>query len=219
MTRSERPHTRRTAALAPAALAVAALASGCSAQRGLERAAMDASDQIAALEIEVQDKVEAETEFYDRNLAAMKQAIADSRSLRLRRRIQADAASFAAAKAGQPVTNADLVQLAQGSMSQWQQTEAALDQALSQSEASMTANRKDLQSDLSKLDGLQSQLRTLGRSRTRKELAAFVYGFAGASADDFLQLTSEQGGDGGDGAADDGGGGSPGGDGGASGAP
>lgn len=219
MKRSERPHTRRTAALAPAALAVAALAAGCSAQRGLERAAMDASDQIAALEIEVQGKVEAETDFYDRNLAAMKQAIADSRSLRLRRRIQADAAAFAAAKAGQPVTNADLVQLAQGSVSQWQQAEAALDQALSQAETSMTANRKDLQSDLSKLDGLQSQLRTLGRSRTRKELAAFVYGFAGASADDFLQLTSEQGGDGGDGAADDGGGGSPGGDGGASGAP
>jgi len=50
-----------------------------------------------------------------------------ARSLRLRRRIQADAVAFAAAKAGQPVTNADLVQLAQGSVSQWQQTEAALD--------------------------------------------------------------------------------------------
>ena len=211
MTRTERRPARRTAAIAPAALALAALAAGCSAQRGLERAAMNASDQIAALEIEVQDKVQAETDFYDRNLAAMKEAVADSRSLRLRRRIQADAAAFAAAKAGQPVTNADLVALAQGTVTAWQQTETALDQALSQAATGMSSNRKDLQADLSRLDGLQSQLGTLGRSRTRKELAAFVYGFASASADDFLELTSEQGGAapaGGDGGSGDGGGGS-----------
>ncbi len=184
--------TRRlpTSALASllASLGCAALFTGCASQHAMEDAALRASDQVAALKIEVEDQIDAEIEFYDRNMAAMSEAIASSRSLRLRRMITSQAETFVTTNAEQPLSNEVLVELAQTAVQQWQATDQPLQQTLSQVTQDVTSNRQQVRVDLGQLDSLQAKLHTLGQARNTRQLAGFIFNFLDTTADDYLKL-------------------------------
>lgn len=165
---------------------LALLAAGCASQRAMETSARSAADQIALLKMELQQKVDAETTYYDRTLKEVGAAIDRSLDIRVEQQLQDDAASFVD-NAG-TVTGEQIVTYMQTAVTHYQTTETALQEQLDAIRELLDDRRQKLSLDTARLSALQSKLSVLAEARGKKQLAGFVFGFVTQTADELARL-------------------------------
>ncbi len=165
---------------------------GCAPQTRMERAALNAADQVGALRAELQQKVRAENAYYDRILEDANRAIAEARQIRIERQLENDARAFVASQGSRPVTGPQLAAYMQTSVDRFRTTIEHLDSELAKIEQELTRGRQELIIDAGRLADLQAKLRLLSQARSSGQLARFVLGFVQQAGADLSALRAAQ---------------------------
>lgn len=161
------------------ALSITALV-GCRSV-DLEDAARRGSDQVAALRADIRGKIEAEQKYYDEALAITTDSLRRNRELRRERLLTTKAASFVKGNrnpAGGPAFGDKLAAFMQSFAKDWQKSEADSQKVLDDTRSKLEENRRELAFAESRIRALQSKLRLLGESRSEKDTAKYLVGFA-----------------------------------------
>lgn len=185
--------SRHRAVLIIAALAVPISGIGCAPQTRMERAALTAADQVGALRAELQQKVRAENDYYDRVLEDARRAIAEAREIRVERQLQNDARAFIRSQGSRPLDGQQLATYMQTSVDRFRTTMDHLDSELAMIEEELARGRQKLIIDTGRLAQLQSKLQLLAQARNNGQLARFVLGFVQQTGAELSALRAEAG--------------------------
>jgi hypothetical protein len=154
----------------------------------MERSAQTAADQMAALMVEVQQKIRAENTYYDRMFDEAGDALARSLQIRIELGLEVNADEVVRQQGAKEVTGDQLVTFMQAAVTSFQATEDALRDALSGIQQQLDSGRQEIRIDTAKLNELQNKLNVLGQARTKKQLSGFVLGFVTQTASDLERL-------------------------------
>lgn len=183
--------SRHRAVLIIAALAVPISGIGCAPQTRMERAALTAADQVGALRAELQQKVRAENDYYDRVLEDVGRAIAEARKIRIERQLQNDARAFVTSQGARPLDGQQLATYMQTSVDRFRTTMDHLDSELAKIEEELARGRQKLIIDTARLAQLRSKLQLLAQARNNGQMARFVLAFVQQTGAELSALRAE----------------------------
>ncbi len=176
---------RGTAVRAAGLIGLALVAAGCRSQVAMEGAARSAATQLVTLQSEIQSKIQAENAYYDQSLEDLVEAVARTRSIEVEALLEEEAQGFA--QGTTRPSPGELRQFLTGFVAAWQKAEAARQEVLAEVAQDLASARLKLAQDAAKLNTLQNQLRVLAEARSRKQLARFLFEFAGQVYTDYEQ--------------------------------
>lgn len=161
-------------------LVVMATLSGCSTHVGIRRAATAASEQIGEIQVDLQKKVDAENEYSQEAMDELLRAIQRDWNDGIDAQLQNGARKTVAScqgKADQPLVDC-LAQVMKAAVTSWRKADAEREKQLQQTRAKLEKSTHTIEVDQARIGALKNKLRTLGSSRRKKELLAFIREFA-----------------------------------------